>query len=349
MDLQAEGYLGQKLFSTSSLINSMLCDNLTIDTLTLGRTAGTAIYTGGVCTNMLLRNSDIYNCGGCGAAIYNGTPSVISNNFIHSIGNICYQSPGVALSCAGTINVTCNNIFDCKMGAVVGPNLIGASITSNSISNCMQVLRDFGAIDIYQSTNNVIAGNCIQHIGGYANDGTDGRDWYRHAIYCDERTDGCHIYNNITFDVARPLMLNMCYNHIITNNCFIDTSDIIRLQFMNTLKGNIAFERNICYSKTNIYVQFRQGWLDVDNWNAVIDWRTNVFYSAISGATGVMGMPTNAITLDPKFISLSPLNVSFQAISPAPALGILPLDTQRVGAGVHSVLYPAGDLRIVPR
>jgi hypothetical protein len=346
MDLKPEGFNGASLDLYSCLINGLNCDNLTMDSLTLGWTATTAVgMDWSPCTNTILRNSEIFNCGENGGAFWWG-PCVISNNFIHSVANICYQSAGLMLYGAGPPIVTHNNIFDCKLSAITGLNLPGASITGNSISNCMQVLRDCGAIYTANCTNLVIAGNLIQHVVGYADNGSIPLDWFRHAIYCDHNTSGYLIYNNVTWDVPRPLMLDWCYNHVITNNFFVDTSDIVRLQFMNTLSNSIVFARNVCYSPTNLYVEFMQGFPnDVNNSGAVPDWGSDIFYSAIGGASGLTGIPANAVKLDPQFSSLSPLSLSFQPGSPALALGIVPPGIQRVG--VRARLDAASNLRVL--
>jgi len=212
----------------------------------------------------------------------------------------------------------------------------------------MQVLRDHAAIYTGPGTNNVIAGNLIQHVGGHANDGTDGRDWFRFAIYCDEYTTGYYIYNNVTLDVPRPLMIHGGGNHVITNNFFIDTSDIVRLTFGNVPANNIVFSGNICYSLTNLYVEYSLG-QDVNNSNAVVDWSSDIFYSGIGGASGITGIPANAVRLDPQFTSLSPSNVSFQTGSVAPGLGIVPLYVNGIGAvGPSSVPAPTNLRRRTP-
>src|ERR1019366_10677496 len=147
----------------------------------------------------------------------------------------------------------------------------------------------------------------------YANAGTDDRDWFRHAIYCDNDTSGHQIYNNLTFDVPRPIMLNDCDSHVITNNVFIDTSGIVKLHLSNVT--NIVFTKNIIYSTTNLYVDYAINSYDVDN-NSVVNWSSNILYSAVGGYFGLTGIPTNAVRSDPKFVSLSPLNPSFEAGSP---------------------------------
>jgi hypothetical protein len=139
-------------------------------------------------------------------------------------------------------------------------------------------------------------------------------------------------------------MLDWVHNNTINNNFFIDTSDVVQLLFRHSITNAIVFQNNICYSTTNLYASgyTSDSFVNEDNWNFVIDWRSNIFYSVTGGATGhtnaiinetgVAGIPTNSVTSDPLFTSLSPLNLSFQAGSPAPALGISPLSLGGIGA-----------------
>ena len=340
------------------LVQSRYCDNITLDRVTIGPTAGHGYWSRGssYCTNEIIRNCVVQDCG-AGGIQSGASGAVISNNFVHSIGFIYPAAPGIMLGSSST--VINNDVFDCQMGAIAGSYLNNSYILNNHASNCMQVLRDMGAIYTWTATNNVIAGNYIEHITDTNLSGSWVLAFFRHAIYCDLNTVGFHIYNNVTRDVPRPLMLNACYNHVITNNLFIDTTNFVKLQFRGVPTNNIVFERNICYSPTNIYAEFYQYPNDVDNWNAVVDWSSNIFYSLVGGArghdnyldasTGVAGIPTNSVTLDPKFTRLSPLKISFQDDSPAPGLGILPLDLSGVGRiEAEALLLPASDLRPLP-
>jgi hypothetical protein len=352
--LVTEGDYAAYLFCGA--VQTKFCDNITLDGLNIGPVAGHAFWSRGAVNgaNEFIRNCDVGFCGAGG--IQSGSVgAVISNNFIHSIGLIYPSAPGIVLASSST--AIHNDIFDCKMIGIEGSYVNNSYILNNHLSNCVQVLRDMGAIYTWTSTNNVIAYNLIEHVVGRANNGRSALDWFRHAIYCDDYTSGYIISGNVTRDCPSPLMIHDCDSHVITNNFFIDTSDIVELRFRSERTNNIIFQRNICYSTTNLYAEHYQNGVNVDNWSAVVDWHSNIFYSVIGQATGntntvgaetrVAGIPTNAVALDPKFTGLSSFNFSFQPDSPAPGLGILPLNVSQMGR-VTALVLPASDLHVLP-
>lgn len=344
--LVAEGDYGSSL--GVGMISSEYVDNLVMDNVTIGPCSGHAFWSRGATygTNEYIRNCIFQNCGG--SAIQSGASlSVVSNNFIRSVGSVSWASPGIAITVGAVVSH--NSIFDCTMAAVEGTYINNAFILNNHASNCMQVLRDFGAIYTWTGTNNVISSNFVEHIGGYAQDGAEALDWFHCGIYCDNFTSGYIISGNILKDVTRPLMVHACEKHTITNNIFLHTSDIIELMWRDDA-GNSTFSRNIVYGSTNLYSQHFNYPNNVDNWDAVPDWRSNVFYSVINQAwggtnnnigaeNGVWGIPTNSTASNPLFVKvptgdiqyLDDADFGFQAGSPCPGLGIQPLSLEGIG------------------
>lgn len=333
-------------------IHSIKNDGLVLDGLNLGPFVGHAYYSrGGDSTNETIKNCTIRNCGG--GAIQSGVRegSVFTNNLIEHIGSYYPSGPGIFLV---TGLATHNSIFDCQQSGVSGSYITNAYIINNHLSNCMQTLRDMGAIYTYIGDSNVISSNLLQHTVGYANDGSSALDWFHIGIYLDQYINNTLIECNITIDAPRPLMVHQSTNDIVRNNIFLNTSDIVELHFRGIDFTNCVFSRNICYCDTNLYASFYINWLgtdqQVDNYNAVVDWRSNVFYSVINQAwggtnnnvgaeNGVWGIPTNSVASNPLFVKvptgniqyLDDANFGFQPGSPCPGLGIQPLSLSGIG------------------
>jgi hypothetical protein len=309
-DLELESDFGT-YWDPMSLIYALYCENLTMDKLTLGRTAGNAIGMAySYSTNTILRNSEIYNCGGGGAAIRIG-PCILSNNFIHSIGNICYQSPGIRVS-AGAI-VTHNDIFDCKVEAIGDSYMAGCSIIYNHVSNCVQVLRDMGAFYTWHGYGNIVSSNLFERVVGVHENGADPRDWYRNAIYFDALTSNSVAQGNVVFDARDPIFLNIASSNAVINNMFVTTNDVVNIYAGGGF--NNRFERNIVHSSSNLVVD------RATNWNS---FASNVFWSTCSPPL-TNNVPAGATIADPLFKNISALDFGFQPGSAGPALGIWPI------------------------
>lgn len=342
-DLVNEGNFGY-LWDNMSLVQALFCDNLVFDNVNLGSTAGNAIgmeYS--FSTNTVLRNSVISNCGGGGAAIRMG-PCVISNNLFRSIGLISFQSPAVRVS-DGAI-VTHNDFVDIKMCAMGDFAMQNCIFSYNHISNAMQVLRDMGAFYSYYGSGtgvhpsgNLIVSNFFENIGlGVQGSGSDPRDWFRNAIYFDEKTSNSVAQGNIVINSKAPFFMNIGTSNAVINNVFINTNgEFLRLYVSPDSFLPNRIERNIFLSSTNILVD------NPSKWNS---WSGNLFWSTHSPPL-TNNVPSGATIADPQFTDVSKLLLTFQTNSPAPALGILPLDLRQAGR-MNADLVPPKNLRVIP-
>jgi hypothetical protein len=336
VDIENEGSFGY-LWNYKSLITAKYCNNLTMDSLTMGWTAGNAVgMEYDFSSNTVFRNSEVGFCGGGGVAIRTGS-CVISNNSIHDIGLISWQSPGVRVSTNGL--VTRNNIFNCKMTAVGDHDMDHCVITWNNISNAMTVLRDMGAFYCYLAigsgshpNGNIVANNLFQNIGyGVAGTGSDPRDYFRPAIYFDEQTSNSVAQSNIVINSKVPFFCNIATSNAVLDNVFVNTNgETLRLYASSDSRLPNRVERNIFYSSTNIVV---------DNPGAWNSWARNLFWSTQTPPL-TNGAPTGASIADPLFDAVSDGLFTFQAGSSAPQLGIVPLSFGPIRRGVGNLRAP---------
>src|SRR5208282_5912864 len=131
---------------------------------TLGYCGGNAINSdGGFVTNVNVLNSTIAYCGGYGLNICQAGPVVVSNNYIHDCGLVCWQSPGVSVNTNAI--VIQNNLFNFHTSAIAYYGVDNCQFLLNSISNCMSTEEDMGAYYQFFGVDNTIPhphGNIIR-------------------------------------------------------------------------------------------------------------------------------------------------------------------------------------------
>lgn len=333
VDMIPEGNDGYLWDEPGSMIHGNYLDDLTITDCKIGWTAGNAIgmeYSFN--TNTLLRNCEIAYCGGGGAAVRKGQV-VITNNFFHDIGYICFQSPAIRANQDAVI--VGNSIFNCKLSAYADTYASRVIFSRNYVSNCVQVLRDMGAFYCIYSDTITVSSNLFEQVGlGIQGNGSDARDWFRNTIYFDQETKDSIADHNITLGCKNPF-----FDHAIdgegrnscTNNVFVNfNGEHLRIYSSTDIGSNTGtMLANVILSDTNILV---------DNPDVWPSWESNVFWSTYSPPL-TNNVPVGAIRSDPLFrnvldtypLYLNDIDLTFQAGSPAPALGIQPLSIAGIG------------------
>lgn len=302
-------------------------EDCSFENLTVQGVAGHAIRTRGKNVRTRVVNSEITDCG-AGGLYVGGEGAVIQNNRVHGIG-LAYPS-AIGIHQGGRDSqVIHNEVFDCPYSAI---NYGGTSnrIEHNLLYDCMKVLHDGAAIYLFAATNCVVRGNVVRDVkdtGGYG----------ASAYYLDERSTGCAIEGNLSLRVNRPLHQHMANNNRVSDNVFLVEGDA-QLTFPRC--EGYTMERNILHATGNIRI---------DNPQAVSHWSKNLFHSGTGQFTGVRleaggygavgSEPLQAgdtVLADPRFRDREKGDYGFLEDSPAPAMGIRPLDLRAAVVVSHT-------------
>lgn len=295
----------------------------------------------GSCSEGIVQNCRVHNTGACGIK-FGGFASQVLNNHIHHNG-IIYPS-GIALWCFGeaTIHeatpesnpedvidenvfalVADNEIHDTSYTAIAGygRNLV---IKNNRIYRAMQVLNDGGGIYITFCTNIKVLGNFVSDIS--YNPGEK-----RHAYYIDEQAKECLIEGNLSLRCPSVFLGHMYNGNILRNNVFITAGDCF-IQFPRVT--NCAFEKNIVAA---------EGTIHIDKPDALSPFINNILYGVKGGVsasdldeyrkvnTYPLKPDSENIFSDPKLLEYEKGKVLFKSDSPAPIMGIEPIDVSNAG------------------
>jgi hypothetical protein len=344
VDREQEGNLGY-LWNHMSLIHlgdNAAPANVTVRNCTLGWCGGNAIggdYT--FPTNTTVRDSEIGYCGASGAVICWGVNTVVSNNYIHDIGLITWECPGVRV--VTNAIVIQNNIFNCTQSAIAGFYVDNCKFLYNSISNCMQRNEDVGAYYQYfgpgapsHPHGNLIQSNLFQMVGTHFNvSGADERNFYRPAIYLDQESSNTVIANNVIISCPTPVFINQSGSNAVINNVFINTNVVhgyygLRQYISSDSSLPNSSRNNVYYTTTNFVI---------DN-PAIWTWSDDVFWST-AGLNS--GLPSGATAENPELTGLCPGNLTYQSGSPCPGMGMacLTFTQQALGVGDGAALTPA--------
>jgi hypothetical protein len=173
------------------------------------------------------------------------------------------------------------------------------------------------------------ATNCILR-GNLARDFHDTGGYGASAYYLDERSRHCLVESNLSLRVGWPSHNHMATNNVIRQNVFIVEGNA-RLTFPRS--EGYVFEKNILSAT---------GKIRIEGVNAVTNWSANLFYSGAGiiervtlkqyAASGQeMGPPGDTLVAEPGFRDAQKGDCRFTANSPAPKLGIWPVDVSRAG------------------
>jgi len=295
-------------------------ENCTFEGLRVARVAGQAINARNGCKGIRVVDCEISECG-AGGIYVGGESAVIENNLVHGIGLSYPSAIGIFRGGRGN-RVSHNEIYDCSYSAI---NYGGTDnvIEHNLIYDCMKTLHDGAAIYMFGATNCVLRGNLARDFhdtGGYG----------ASAYYLDERSWHCLVESNLSLRVGWPTHNHMATNNVIRQNVFIVEGDA-KLTFPRS--AGYVFEKNILSAT---------GKIRIEGVNAVTNWAANLFYSGAGTIEKVAlkqyassgqenGPPGDTLVAEPGFRDVQKGDYRFTAESPAPKLGIGPIDVNRAG------------------
>lgn len=318
--LAAGGFAAARYRGAVDLENTEDC---VLEALEVSRVGGTGIKASGIARRIHVSGNTVEHCG-AGGIYVSGNGSVVSANHVRRIG--VFFPSAIGIHTGGRENRECrvlrNEVHDCPY---TGINYGGGGhrIEGNDIYDCMKVLRDGAAIYLFGARDCLVRRNLardIQDTGGYGSS----------AFYLDEGSRDCIVEENLSWRVPRPFHGHMASQNTLRNNVFVVAGDA-RLTFPKSSQFNL--EKNIIYAF---------GAIRIENIDAVSTWSKNILYS---GGNRIEGLPMNAyaagtpgagirgdtLNADPQFKDLEKMNLSFKAESPAPTLGIFPLDLTDIG------------------
>lgn len=324
---------------------SIMCStNCSIDKCIVYGSAGCGIEGGwsasGYNNGLKIANCIVHDCGSGGISIRgNGGDNIISNNLVYNIFGTTKRASGI-VSANGYIGrtnyVISNTITNCDGAAIYIGSGNDCVISYNWIQRCMKQLRDMGAIYFIDASNFIVINNLISDT--YPTNSLNGGIWdpFVIGIYCDEGTTNQTIASNIVYNCTRFQLFNDDHASKWINNVFINKKPSPYDDSWMNWHGEgplITFQKNIFLTQGGTKIRV---FPDADTNLVVADWHSNIIWSvtAQNGAN-----PTNATSEDPLFVKvpsstpqwLNDIDLSFQAGSPAPALGIQPLTIAGIG------------------
>ncbi|MBM3500478.1 MAG: hypothetical protein FJX74_17610, partial [Armatimonadetes bacterium] len=255
---------------------------------------------------------EVRDTGACGI-MARSDGAVVENNVVHQIG-VTYPS-AIAVWGGGTGNrIVHNTIFNTPYSALCsgGDDHL---IEGNLIHHAMQELKDGAGIYITFCKRITLRGNFIRDIaevGGYGSS----------AYYLDEQAEDCLVEGNLSLRVPRPSHNHMAKNNTLRNNVFVCEGDAT-LTFPKS--EGFTFERNVIVAP---------GKITFSNPGAITQGANNLVYTA-----AIEGEPLGVVPGDPLLTGLEEGKVGFGEGSPAPGLGIEPIDVSRAG-------YAGGNLEL---
>ena len=258
------------------------------------------------CTGARIERCEVHETGACGIFVQ-GDGNVISDNRVHHVG-VTYPS-AIALWIGGDgTEVSHNEVHHAPYTGIAagGKN---HRIEANLIYEAMRELHDGAAIYITFCKAITVRGNVVRDI-------TDTGGYGASAYYLDEQAEDCLVEGNLSVRVARPSHNHMAKNNIVRGNVFLTDGDAT-LTFPKS--AGYVLERNVICAG---------GKVAFTNPPAVATCAGNLIRS---GKSQYDGVPADVSHADPLFVAPDKNDFRFRADSPAPALGIAPLDLKGVG------------------
>ena len=280
-------------------------ENCRLEDLTLVNVGGQGIKARN-CTALRIQSCEVHETGACGIFV-RGTECEIADNHVHHVG-VTYPSAIAVWGGGKGVRIIHNEVHDTPYTAIACGGEDHA-IESNLIHHAMQKLRDGAGIYITFCKRIALRGNLIRDIA-------EVRGYGASAYYLDEQAENCIVERNLALRVPRPSHNHMAKNNAIRNNVFICDGDAT-LTFPKS--SDYRFEHNIIVAK---------GKIRFSNLEAITESSGNVLFSG----TGVIEAgPSGATAADPQFADVEAGDYRFRPGSPAPDLGIEPLDLSAVG------------------
>ncbi len=265
--------------------------------------------------NSLVEDCEVVNAGACGIRCGMGVGNRIVSNRIAGVGRTYSSAIGLIVAGGGQkmpgLELCSDN--EVSNNEVSDAPYIGISFGGwknryerNLVREVMKDLRD-GAAFYGDGQENVLRGNMVRDI-------PSGKQ--AHAYYIDELGENCLVENNLALNCEWPVHMHMATNNTIRNNLFV-AGGASKLSFPRS--SAFVLDRNIV---------FAGGPVTVENPSGVATWTNNLFFSC---AGQYQGVPEGVQKGDPVFVDATNGDYRFQTNSPAPALGIIPLDFRDVG------------------
>jgi hypothetical protein len=314
--LRAGGFGAERF---DGAVNAVFADHCTFADLEVVNAGGQAVTVSG--SNLRIERSHLHHVGACGIR-FRGDGIRVTDNHVHDVG-LTYPS-AIALTGSGQNHeISHNHVYNTPYSAMTCGGK-DSRIEANRIHNAMQELHDGAGIYCFGGKGLVLRGNFIYDIidtGGYG----------ASAYYLDEQCEGCVVENNLSINVIRPSHNHMARDNTIRNNVFISDKD---MQITFPRSSGYTFEKNVLYAK---------GKITFDNYEGIVTASNNVLFSA-EGVVQCHKLDqynrTGSYTLepsssnrqaDPMLTSWRQGKVEFAPGSPAPELGIQPIDVSTAG------------------
>ncbi len=261
-------------------------------------------------TGFSVRGCEVHDTGACGI-MARSDGAVVEGNMVHYVG-VTYPS-AIAVWGGGKGNrIAHNTIHDTPYTAIAcgGEDHL---IEGNLIYHAMQELKDGAGIYITFCKRITLRGNYIRDIaevGGYGSS----------AYYLDEQAEDCLVEGNLSLRVPRPSHNHMAKNNTIRNNVFVCEGNAV-LTFPKC--EGFTFERNVIVAP---------GKVTFSNPGAITVGANNLVQTA-----AIEGEPLGIVPGDPLLTGLEEGKVGFGEGSPAPGLGIEPIDVSAAGRDLAAV------------
>ncbi len=164
--------------------------------------------------------------------------------------------------------------------------------------------------------------------------GNRGEPGPTHAYYLDEQAENCVVEGNLAVDTSWPSHNHMTKNCIIRNNVFVDRGP---QQITFPRSGGVRFERNIIVAEEVSFGSPADGIVSLAG--NIVHSRSGkttlreVAHDYSTVKTGPLTPRDGTLFTDPRMEVTEDNAVRFLPGSPAPGLGIAPIDLRRSGPG----------------
>lgn len=302
---------------------------------------GVVVSTAGLGGGNIIRNCVVHDIGTLGFG-WSGYENLYTNNLIYNCG--LFHQSGAGLLYSSRMQVV-GNTFSNIVGAAIGSVSSTSGNTNVLFANnlfikCMKSLRDMGVLYGHNSTNISIIHNAFFDTPATNADSVTFD--HRVAIYLDAESSYYTVASNITHRCGIGSEVNESDNtNTLRNNVFINTDSGKQLYYFQSGTNKHTMAINNIWLSDGIVSPRIPVWNVNHNDYYAFDygasnWVGNIVYS-VNGSNA--GNPASATSADPKFVKvptstpqyLTDIDLTFQAGSPAPALGIQPLSIAGIG------------------
>lgn len=260
---------------------------------------------------------------GAGGVQVRGTDIEVVGNHVHDIGRSFPSAIAIWGLGGERHHIARNHLHHTPYTALYGAGS-GSLIEANRFHDNMLVLDDGAAIYVGFCHDTVIRGNVVR--------GNRGEAGPAHAYYLDEQAENCIVEGNLAVDTSWPSHNHMTGNCIIRNNVFVDRGP---QQITFPRSGGLRFERNILVAEEITFGGPADGL--VSRANNIIHSRSGKVsfretapdYSTTK--TGPFVPVEGTVFADPRLEGADRESIRFRTGSPAPGLGITPIDVRGAG------------------